>query len=789
MESNLNVIGNENSVIYYNLNNQFTNIKKIIITKEIILNSFESPDIMHLFERLKSIEPENYMSLVEQSKADGVFEINLRNDLQTSINQLLPKLSDTLMDVQIQNFNFMNSVNNSSLTVTLRTKNYSISKYYQEKGTIISSIRHLIEEYLLNGINSLNCSRIDDFQIEIYESEEIHKRVLLKKESNILQLYSTFGFPYSKPFNYDLGGEFYYSIGEDFTFYKNKQTHALVREHGKIVEREINSMDNILSNNELVIINEVTKNINDAIIELYFNTKGGVKILNVSLLENQLLNKSDNGFIINKSSKNYDKITTITLRDDLTEDTPNPKFLILRNFSEVKDFIKDLSILEKIDGLILNYNFYNPVLDFVFKKMDLDLLFYDSQIPKTLECSIDFENVKVEFDEEINTKKQSINPFNNIIGANNKENDELLDKLKNIDLSTPNPAPRGMNSEQLGGIGALAESIVSSSNSSINKGSGVNSSLNSNFNKGEKKSAIDFLVETAMAGPKASSQDNKVVNNDSINERVHSDSNEGLTLDNFVNENSNNSTNEENIGTQFKSFDDFDNYNEGVNSENNTEIQPQDITNNDNTEIIEEVEEVIEMEGVEDIDYSRYTNILATKILTPPNLDSNAYFVDSTTINGIQNPNAEIYYLTQELSNNSNRNENLKIIVSVDDYNNLKKSINNDSNIDKYFNSILINSVEDFFKIDNNYLENNKGVFLNLTRIPKEIKKGFLDETISKFGLVSLIILKEDIDLIKDRINQIENVMIRDLENIDDLNNFENKVLSFEKRFLIRNPY
>ena len=45
MENKLEILGNENDIIYYNLNKQFGNINKIIITSEKVLSSFEDSKI------------------------------------------------------------------------------------------------------------------------------------------------------------------------------------------------------------------------------------------------------------------------------------------------------------------------------------------------------------------------------------------------------------------------------------------------------------------------------------------------------------------------------------------------------------------------------------------------------------------------------------------------------------------------------------------------------------------------------------------------------------------------
>jgi len=821
MVENLMIVGNESSIIYYNLNKQYSNIKKIIITKEIILNSFESPDLHHLFERLKSIEVNNYFDLVKQSKEDGVLDIKLKNDLYSQIHNLLPKLSDTLMDVQLDNFNFMNSVSNSNLTITLRTSSFSISKYYQEKGSILSAIRYLIEDYLLNYINKYRTNKIDDFQIEIYESEEIYKKVLLKKESNILQLYSSFGFSYNLPFDHEIGGEIYYSIGDDFSFYKNKQTHAIVRDHTKIVESEIEHRKRILSNEELVLINNTTKNIDDALIELYINSKGGIKILNISLLENQLYQKSDSGFILNKSSKNYNTISTITLRDDLSEELLNPKYLLIRNVNEVKELLSDLSIIEKVDGVIFTINFYSPAFDKLFLKYDKDLLFFNKNIPKTLECSIDWQNIDIvlkdsDLNKNINTSSDA---FSNIIGLNNKRNQEEINKLDNIDLSTPNPAKRGGLSNNSNNVSNIAQSLVSSENSSINNSQSSQNQSSSQNNK--KKSAIDFLVDSAMVGPKNTESNQKVIQEErefieenSINETSNIHNNNNIDNNNSIDRNIyQNDDKLENIGKNNNYFDDFSKYEQNQENEEK-QIQENSINNNANnnfnnqtvdynsndffsdnlssekTNILDSNnnETDIQINSIKEdiyineetrnikIDINNYENILATNILTSPNINlSKSFFVDVNSYVSISSSNAKIFYLTNQTSDFTN--PNLNYILPIDLY-------HNELEVDY----LLINSVEDYFLLDNDLIKEKK-IFVNLSKIDKKIRKNFFKSIIKNIKNISLIIIKDDLDYIQDNIERIENIMIRDLESDEDYNLQINKILSFEKKYLMKNNF
>jgi len=812
METKFQIIGNENSIIYYNLNKQFSNIKKIIITKDILLNSFESPDIMNLFQRLKEINPKDYFNLITQCKTDKVFEIKLQNDLYSKIQDSLTKLSENMMDVKLKDFNFMNSISNSNLTVTLRTENFSISKYYIEKGGIINNIRHLIEEYLFNKINIYRLSRIDNFQIEIYESEEIHKKVILKKDNNILQLYSSFGFPYNIPIDYELGGEFYYSIGDDFNFYKNKQTHALIRDHTKIVEKEINSKDKILSNEELVTINNLTKNINDALIEIYLNSKGKVKILNVSLLDNELNTKSENGFIINKSSKNYNKITTINFRDNLDEDYPNPKYMIIQNSNEVKELLENLTILENIDGIIFTVNFYTQALDFLAVDLDIDIIYLNNEIGKSLECDFDRENVSI--GSESNSSKE-LNPFNNIIASENKIEDAYLEKLKNIDLSTPPRNKENIGNEFNSNVSNLTESLLSSKDSTINNSNLNNSDLKSSSindvslydSSGKKKNALTFLMEKTIN--KQNNKEKEIPNLNQIKNEIKEEKESINNLDNQINldlghSNNNNSNNNNSNNSISEDYNHFKNQNENnldftnsINGNNNYNNN-QNNYNGDNENnlrntlnnnffdetIISNTNEKNKYEDILKVDIEpqktnlisnndqikKYEKILATNILTVPNINSKKYFVDSNTLSMVTE--GEIFYLTTNESELGN--SNLKYIMPLE-------LVKDGTKIDYY----LINSANEFFLLNEEDFKNKK-LFINLSKFESSIKENFLNFILKEVKSISLIILKEDLNLIKKNIHKIENLMIKDIISDEDYLEVEKKVLSFEKIYLMK---
>lgn len=792
MESKLIVVGNEYSVINYNLNKQFCDIKKIIITSDILINSFENEVLEQLFKKLQVEDSNNYIEIINKAKEERLFETHFKSELYQNLQENLSKISG-MMDLKLKDYNFMNSISNSKFDVVLRCEDFSISKYYIEKGEIITNIRNLIKKYLEFEGNIFRINRLKIFQIEIFESEEIYKKIILKKDGNNLLLGSIFGFSYYEPIDYNLGNEFYFSIGEEFVFFKNNQNKALFKEYNKLVEKEINLQEKILSNDELININNKSKNINDAIIELYINNKGVLKISNLSLFENSLDKKSNNGFMINKSSKNYDKISILSLRDNLEDDLPNPKYLLIRNESEIKELLEKLSVLKNVDGLIFNLNFYHPILDKIGTILDIDIMFYNIQLQKSLEVKIDLENFIIDRGEKVD--KSVFNPFSNIIQAEQKEKqkDEFLERLKNINLNEGVLNNNYQAIEQTKQVSQITESLMSSENSSINKTRGQsNMNWANENNTGKKKSAMDFLLESTKnhelnrnVQPRKEAEfidATKPSNNRSFIQlkEEYKDQNQQNKINNSekyfnyqqTQEREENQFEKNEIQTSNRPF--FDEFFEDSNYEtqnifnknrntNNSfqkerNIYQEDISNNLNNTDYKKTK----------IDTSKYENILATNIITIPGIVSGSYFVDINTIS--QSNGGELFFLAT--NPNDMQNPNLNYILPIE--------LNSPKVKDCY---LLLNSANDYFLIDKTQ---NVNYFLNLSKINSLIKEKILKEIIEKIGKVSLIITKEDLYLIQEHINKIENVFVKDITTNDDYFQIKNKILSFEKIFLMK---
>ena len=765
MASDFLVLGPESSVIFYNLNKQFCNQKKVIITKEILLDSYETQEVRDLFTQLENSDKQSYFTILRENSSK-IKSTEFISDLYKKIQDSIDSIYENLSDVKLKDYNFMSSVSNAKFTVTLRTPQTSFSKYYVEKGAIMTSIKNLIREHLESDFNLFNPSKVSNFHVEIYESYEVYKNIYLKKDADSLILSTSFGFPKGSPFDYQLGPELYYSRGEDFKFFQNNQSTAVFRDHTKIDEVEINYQEKILQNEDLVLVNNSTRNINDVLIEAQINKKGQFKIINVSLLENSITYGNDKGFIINKSSKNYDRVSILTLRDNYYEETPNPKYLLVRNQEEVNEVMFQLSIINYFDGVIFNTNFYSPVLDRIGSLNDIDIIYFSEKLQKGLDISINLSELSIEGA----VTKSSENPFSKIINEENKEREDFLERLKNIDLSTPSSNPQ---SSQNNDITNIAEGIISSPNSSTSRPSsgsrGSGGSMYAGASSGSGKGAIGMLAQSVINNDNKPLKEETQVeqiqkNQEQVSEeykeipeqqpQAQTQSSEQMG-DFFSQSNDNNQQSQPSSSNEFGGF-----ANAFGESKAQTQSQPQPQQVSQSTNQVNN--------SNSSYDTSKYDDILSTEIITTPNINSGKYFVDMESLSQVNNGEINLLVTSpQEIGN-----PQINYIMPVS----LAKS-------NSYPNcSLLINNSEDYFVVS----ENAKGYYVNLTQIDPSLKVQFLKESIRRFNNISLIIFKEDIDLLEKYLYGINSVFVKNLETNEDYADVIQKIKNFEKRSLMK---
>lgn len=787
MDSRLEVIGNQNDVLCYNLNKQFCNIKKLIITSDVLLKSFDSKEIFEIFVNLSSADETTYSEILKSAIENGVFDKKISPDAGKDILEKLQKLFNE-MNVELSNYNFMSSISNTKFNVTLRCEHFSITKYYQEKNTIPAIFTQLLVEYLSFEANELRNSKISKFQIEITISEDIFKHVYLKKEGNKLLLASAFGFKKGLIHDYGMGAEFYISEDEEFHFYKNSQNYAILRDHTKLKEQEIHEHEKILSNEELILLNKNTKNIDDVLIEMYINPKGSLRITNVTILENPVKIYSSEGFVIYKSTNNYNKISLLTLRDDIDEETPNPKYLIIKNKGEIQELFEDLSVVRKIDGLIFTTNFYTPVLEMFGEKLNIDIIFVPQHLQRSLETTINWENFSIEGKKEV----KEANPFNTLMKEETQQKDEMLERLQNVDLSTPAEYNQ-QRQQEYNQVSNTAQGIISSPESTTKR---QENKMDWGQPNQKKKSAMAFLADAALNGPKKEeepqvqpqqTQNDYNQQQNSNNQYAQTTPQQQQTNNDFFSQeniqpqqtNNNQYSQQE---QQPQTNNDFfsqpmnNNYNQeqpqnNYNQQQNQQTQPQDdffsqpMNNNYNQEQPQQQTTQLNQ------DSSKYDNVLATKIITPAHIPSENVFADMNTMQNLTSGNINL--LVSNVNEMNNNSINYIIPISQKDNLNGKKA------------TLLLNSPTEYFMLPK---EEKLDIMINLDSVHDLIKENYLESLFEKENLkVSIMTSKENLNFLTNYINKIESVYVQNLQNPQELQEIQNNVLAMEKKWLMKN--
>lgn len=776
MDNRLEVIGNSSDILCYNLNKQFCNIKKLVITSDVLLKSFDSKELLETFVDLSHADESSYSQILKEAIQNGVFTKKISSEASKYILERLQELFNE-MNVELQNYNFMSSINNTRFNVTLRCENFAITKYFQEKNALSSIFTQLLVEYLTFEVNEMRNTKISKFQIEITISEDIFKHIYLKKEGNKLLLVSAFGFKKGAIHDYGIGAEFYISEDEEFHFYKNSQNYAILRDQTKLKEQEIHEHEKILSNDELILLNKNTKNIDDVLIEMYINPKGTLRITNISILEHPVNIYSKEGFVIYKSTNNYNKISLITLRDEIDEETPNPKYLLIKNHGEIQELFEDLRVLRKIDGLIFTINFYSPILELFGEKLNIDIIFVPEQLQRCLETTINWENFSIE---GIKKEQKEINPFGSIMKEKNHQKDEMLERLKNVDLSTPNEIQQ-QKQQEYSQVSSTTQNIISSPQSQENTNRGQMDWGQPNT---KKKSALSFLADAALNGPKKEEIQQPVVNQQQPSQQQSQPQyNNNQQQSNYSQDQYNNNLNQPQTQPQYnnnqqqQSNYNTEQYNNQQSNYNNTQ-QSQPETQSalgdfnqtfNNQSINQETKPDISEFKVENS--NKYDNILATKLITPAQVPSENVFADQNTMQYISRGNIHLLVSNvDEMNNNS-----LEYILPLSQY----KSLNGRKA------TLLLNSPIEFFMLPK---EEKISLMINLNCVPETIMKEFLDEILNKENIeLSIMCDKEQIFLLENKINKIKSIFVQNIQQHQEFEEVKNKVLTFEKKWLMKN--
>ncbi|MFW5704256.1 MAG: hypothetical protein ACOCXG_00290 [Nanoarchaeota archaeon] len=806
-ESKLCVLGNPSETIYYNLNKQYLQTKKIIITSDHLFSHIEESDIEVYLDEYSNSDEDSHDDTFQILKEESRKEIKFSNEFHKELMNALPQISQNMMEIQLKDYNFMNSINNAKFTITLRCESFSLNSFMHEKNTLESGIKNLFLRYIKYSGNQIRKQRLKQFQIEIIESEEIYKKIYMKKEADKLLLYASFGFSKENNISLDIGGEYYTTEGEKFHFYPNKQKTVIIKDHNKLREDELKEFPKVLENEELIEINKKTKEIDDAQIELYLNAKGQVKLQHVSVLENSLEISNEDGIFIYKSSKNYDRISLLTFRDNLDEQYPNPVYLVIKTQEEINRLFERISILDQLDGLIFTTNFYNLFLEQIGRQKDIDIIFWKHPLQKSLEVEFDKQNLDIKAGKKNSDSEE--NPFSNILSTQTKERDEYLEKLRNIDLSTPKTAISDNSDTKQ--IGAIATGIMSSKDSSMSREAerakqgmtNSQSTFSSGFSSsgGGKKSAIGMLADSVLSNNCEPQKDE--INIPKPQEPVEplgakiaqqipeQPFNEPETSP--ISEPEPQRAPETNMGNM-GGFDDMMNMKSESLAQSSfqnsyepqiqqpipqTIPQSQQPSSNQFNQSFSQKEELPYENKKEvqktlnlnpSVNLSRYDDILATRILASPKITQSEYiFADHITLQDVRE-GVNLFYITT--SKESMQDPSINYVLPI----NL-----NAADVKGCY--LLINNIEDFFQIRD---KQDVKYFINLSYVDEKIRENFLKIASEKFGRVSIIILKENLEIIENYIDKIENIFIKNLDSSEDYIKSKEKILSMEKRFLMK---
>jgi hypothetical protein len=753
MSSNLKIMGNESEVLFLNVNKKNINFPKLLITKSKIYNNIESGNITkHLLDFNEN--PNNKETLNELNNINFL-ETTFTSTFEEELNTNLNLLSKSFLNFELKDLKFTQFSNNLRYTIIIRNQNFTNSFYNLERGQITYNIKKSLKTYFHSISRLKNVSNLENFQIEIYENFDIKKNITLKKENNNIILSSNFGYLKNHFIDYNFGSELYFSLNEKFLFFENSQKTALLKENNNLIIKNIQTQEKILSNNELIKINEITKEVNDVIIDLIITNKNELKILNVTYITSFGSESGKNGFIIYKSSNNLSNISLISIRE-INQQTTNPKFLLIRTEDDFCELLNNLKILNNISGIVFNSNFYNQIFEEIGKNLNIDILFYYTKLAKADESEINFDDFQI-------NQKEQINPFENILTKKKLEEvespkDAWLNHLSNVNLETSNNSQQEENFSE--NISNITNSILSSENSNTKSYNYIEPSKVENSNYNTSKSALSFMAENVK------NQLNKNNNND-INKKLKSPS---PTYDS-------NSTfskpKEEKIIEIEKVNTDFDLFSNSSNK-SSEKIEMNKVVENDNLnsenkiqDLFSEIKETQPVK-IEENKLEKYLNLLSTKIYTNRDINSNNYFVDNLE--------------------NITKNENILFFTNKrEDIKNNVKYIFNKNSIDKNIileknDCLILNS---FLDIKETQKDNEIDYFLNLVKIG-ELKEDFLKTGIDKFDRISIFLKIENVDLIENIISKLNNVYFVDLNTSEKYEEVKNKLLIFEKRYLLK---
>jgi hypothetical protein len=742
MNKRLTIIGNEHSVLDHYMNSQFSSYDKVIITKEILFSSFQE-DVLSVLEEApnEALELKDFISKQIIPMFEG---IQFNDDFYKHLQDKLTILTEEF-DIQLKNYNFMSSISNTKYTLVLRGMHSSVSEYFVEKGNLLSTIKKLCKTYFSTPLHYITSTPIDSVQLEIYVSEEYNKSVFLKKEDDTLLLYASLGTSSSDSINACIGGEMYFSKGEEFYFFENKQEYGVFREYNSFVKKKVQHLPKILSSSDLKTIHEKTKHISSAVIELAITPKGNVSILHVSPLEQPLCFSNSKGVLFHASTNLYDNISLFSFQDEYDQNGVNPQYMMLRNSVDLSQFFSS-SYRFTFDGLILTHPCYHPLLDHLGEVFNIDVLYLNEQLSKELDVKYSRDSLEIE------TKKKitSNNPFSSILQDEEKEKQQRLAELSSLDLSTPKEILE-QKQQEYKSVEEVAKALVSSEESSTSsRSSSLMDFGNTSSSSGKKLSAIELMTQSVL--------NNNLQPKQSQGEQVRREESE-------VRE-SPITTNQETSET----FEDMF---------SNAPSQPQeDLTSN--TAVLEEITStqttIVSQEKEEDIvksiDSSKlsiYDSIIGTSLSFPASIPADYHLVTVEEVSQL-NDSGKIVVLVSSIEEISNPSLEYALPVSIGMHPQAHP---------------LLQSLEDYVLFKSKENSYQKEPFVVLSHFSSELLPSFLAMFSKEYSSFGVICNLNQLDVLKEYIALLSFVHVRDCSSEQEASICKEKLLAFEKKALL----
>jgi len=613
MDTKIVILGESNEIKNLSFIKAYVNISKIIITSNFLLKNFNEREIISIFSKNPININEEDKSKINQSK--------FNNELYEKIQDNLKEISSVHLDVNIQNLNFVSALSGGRFNIRLRTESFTITDYFIEKGEILGKIKKLLIEYLDFKGNFLRKESLSNFQIEIFESDDIYKSIILKKYEDSFILASSFGFSKTNFIIDSLNSpEIYISKGRDYKLFKSKQLQYYKREHSKIIESSIN-VNKVLTNEDLKLIYEKTRNIKDLIIEMYITEKGKLKIIDIDISYEKIDKASPDGFYIYKNNFDINKISLIGLQDDLETEYPYPVYLLIKNNLEIEEFFNNIpnylneKYLPHFDGIVFTENIFSQYLTKIGDEFNIDVIYFNKELNKsnTVEITkpLNFSSIQ---------QNNDTSDIKNLFKT--EEEDKLLTKLKNINLElNQDTTSTNLNNN------FKNENLDTNNNNNNQKSSKIDNQNNlhnfaQNFlyhknkkkeeeyqEEGEKMGAINFFTKKALEtqnslkGEKSGLNNNNNNLDNKNNNTLQKEQNNSINLSNqhenliSPEENYNNET-KTNTLTQLNNIFTGNNQQNQDNTINNNYNNNNSLENNYNTHInkLTKKEEIIKKE-------------------------------------------------------------------------------------------------------------------------------------------------------------------------------------------------